>query len=222
MINLKDLTLHSFDGKIIFSNANCSFSNEKLNFIIGKSGVGKSSLLAFLSGIPFKTSGEVRFGQLERSFKSKSELIDHRKKVAYIPQNFNLFEYLTVDQNVKFYSNKTNTLFDDSLYEMLIEKLNLSKKRDILVSELSIGEQQRVAILRALVMKTPYILADEPTGNLDPKNSKLIIEILEEFRKMFGATIIIVSHNYSDIPNNSKVIEIKKIIEIKNEKLIYH
>ena len=216
MINLKDLTLHSFDGKIIFSNANCSFSNEKLNFIIGKSGVGKSSLLAFLSGIPFKTSGEVRFGQLERSFKSKSELIDHRKKVAYIPQNFNLFEYLTVDQNVKFYSNKTNTLFDDSLYEMLIEKLNLSKKRDILVSELSIGEQQRVAILRALVMKTPYILADEPTGNLDPKNSKLIIEILEEFRKMFGATIIIVSHNYSDIPNNSIV------IEIKNEKLIYH
>ena len=123
---------------------------------------------------------------------------------------------MTVDQNVKFYSNKTNTLFDDSLYEMLIEKLNLSKKRDILVSELSIGEQQRVAILRALVMKTPYILADEPTGNLDPKNSKLIIEILEEFRKMFGATIIIVSHNYSDIPNNSKV------IEIKNEKLIYH
>ena len=216
MINLKDLTLHSFDGKIIFSNANCSFSNEKLNFIIGKSGVGKSSLLAFLSGIPFKTSGEVRFGQLERSFKRKSALIDHRKKVAYIPQNFNLFEYLTVDQNVKFYSNKTNTLFDDSLYEMLIEKLNLSKKRDILVSELSIGEQQRVAILRALVMKTPYILADEPTGNLDPKNSKLIIEILEEFRKMFGATIIIVSHNYSDIPNNSKV------IEIKNEKLIYH
>ena len=216
MINLKDLTLHSFDGKIIFSNANCSFSNEKLNFIIGKSGVGKSSLLAFLSGIPFKTSGEVRFGQLERSFKSKSELIDHRKKVAYIPQNFNLFEYLTVDQNVKFYSNKTNTLFDDSLYEMLIEKLNLSKKRDILVSELSIGEQQRVAILRALVMKTPYILADEPTGNLDPKNSKLIIEILEEFRKMFGATIIIDSHNYSDIPNNSKV------IEIKNEKLMYH
>ena len=216
MINLKDLTLHSFDGKIIFSNANCSFSNEKLNFIIGKSGVGKSSLLAFLSGIPFKTSGEVRFGQLERSFKSKSELIDHRKKVAYIPQNFNLFEYLTVDQNVKFYSNKTNTLFDDSLYEMLIERLNLSKKRDILVSELSIGEQQRVAILRALVMKTPYILADEPTGNLDPKNSKLIIEILEECRKMFGATIIIVSHNYSDIPNNSKV------IEIKNEKLIYH
>ena len=216
MINLKDLTLHSFDGKIIFSNANCSFSNEKLNFIIGKSGVGKSSLLAFLSGIPFKTSGEVRFGQLERSFKSKSELIDHRKKVAYIPQNFNLFEYLTVDQNVKFYSNKTNTLFDDSLYEMLIEKLNLSKKRDILVSELSIGEQQRVAILRALVMKTPYILADEPTGNLDPKNSKLIIEILEEFRKMFGATIIIVSHNYSDIPNNSKV------IEIKNEELMYH
>ena len=216
MINLKDLTLHSFDGKIIFSNANCSFSNEKLNFIIGKSGVGKSSLLAFLSGIPFKTSGEVRFGQLERSFKSKSELIDHRKKVAYIPQNFNLFEYLTVDQNVKFYSNKTNTLFDDSLYEMLIEKLNLSKKRDILVSELSIGEQQRVAILRALVMKTPYILADEPTGNLDHKNSKLIIEILEEFRKIFNATIIIVSHNYSDIPNNSKV------IEIKNEKLIYH
>ena len=59
MINLKDLTLHSFDGKIIFSNANCSFSNEKLNFIIGKSGVGKSSLLAFLSGIPFKTSGDV-------------------------------------------------------------------------------------------------------------------------------------------------------------------
>ena len=216
MINLNNLTLYSFDGKIIFSNANCSFSNEKLNFIIGKSGVGKSSLLAFLSGIPFKTSGEVRFGQLERSFKSKSELIDHRKKVAYIPQNFNLFEYLTVDQNVKFYSNKTNTLFDDSLYEMLIERLNLSKKRDILVSELSIGEQQRVAILRALVMKTPYILADEPTGNLDPKNSKLIIEILEEFRKMFGATIIIVSHNYSDIPNNSKV------IEIKNEKLIYH
>ena len=216
MINLKDLTLHSFDGKIIFSNANCSFSNEKLNFIIGKSGVGKSSLLAFLSGIPFKTSGKVRFGKLKRNFKKKSELIEHRKKVAYIPQNFNLFEYLTVDQNVKFYSNKTNTLFDDSLYEMLIEKLNLSKKRDILVSELSIGEQQRVAILRALVMKTPYILADEPTGNLDPKNSKLIIEILEEFRKMFGATIIIVSHNYSDIPNNSKV------IEIKNEKLIYH
>ena len=123
---------------------------------------------------------------------------------------------MTVDQNVKFYSNKTNTLFDDSLYEMLIERLNLSKKRDILVSELSIGEQQRVAILRALVMKTPYILADEPTGNLDPKNSKLIIEILEDFRKMFDTTIIIVSHNYSDIPNNSK------IIEIKNEKLIYH
>ena len=207
MINLKDLTLHSFDGKIIFSNANCSFSNEKLNFIIGKSGVGKSSLLAFLSGIPFKTSGEVRFGQLERSFKSKSELIDHRKKVAYIPQNFNLFEYLTVDQNVKFYSNKTNTLFDDSLYEMLIEKLNLSKKRDILVSELSIGEQQRVAILRALVMKTPYILADEPTGNLDPKNSKLIIEILEEFRKMFGATIIIVRYNFLNISREDKIIK---------------
>lgn len=216
MIKLKDFTLHSFDGTVIFENANCSFSNDKLNFIIGKSGVGKSSLLAYLFGIPFKTEGEVHFGQLERGFKNQSELIDHRKKVAYIPQNFNLFEYLTVEQNIKFYSSKTSTLFDDSLYEILIEKLNLSQKRDILVSELSIGQQQRVAILRALVMKTPYILADEPTGNLDPKNSKLIIEILEEFRKMFGTTIIIVSHNYADIPKHAKV------VETKNEKLIYH
>ena len=216
MINLNNLTLYSFDGKIIFSNANCTFSNDKLNFIIGKSGVGKSTLLAFLSGIPFKTIGKVSFGKLKRNFKKKSELIEHRKKVAYIPQSFNLFEYLTVEQNVKFYSSKTNTPFDASLYKILIDKLSLLKKIDTLVSELSIGEQQRVAILRALMMKTPYILADEPTGNLDPKNSKLIIEILEDFRKMFDTTIIIVSHNYSDIPNNSK------IIEIKNEKLIYH
>ena len=123
---------------------------------------------------------------------------------------------MTVEQNVKFYSSKTNTPFAASLYKILIDKLSLLKKIDTLVSELSIGEQQRVAILRALMMKTPYILADDPTGNLDPKNSKLIIEILEDFRKMFDTTIIIVSHNYSDIPNNSK------IIEIKNEKLIYH
>ena len=74
MINLNNLTLYSFDGKIIFSNANCTFSNDKLNFIIGKSGVGKSTLLAFLSGIPFKTSGKVSFGKLKRNFKKKSEL----------------------------------------------------------------------------------------------------------------------------------------------------
>ncbi|MCJ1980303.1 ATP-binding cassette domain-containing protein [Lactococcus carnosus] len=216
MIKLKDFTLHAFDGTVIFENANCSFSNDKLNFIIGKSGVGKSSLLAYLSGVPFETSGEVNFGQLQRSFKKMPELINHRKKVAYIPQSFNLFEYLTVEQNIKFYSSNKSTHFDDSQYEILLKKMNLLKKRDDLVSELSIGEQQRVAVLRALTMKTPYILADEPTGNLDPENGKLIIEILEDFRKIFGATIIIVSHNYSEIPNHSKV------VEIKNGKLILH
>lgn len=216
MIKLKNFTLYGFDGKKIFADANATFTNDKLNFIIGKSGVGKSSLLAFLSGVPFKTSGEVYFGEVQRLFQTQTELIQHRRSVAYIPQQFNLFNHFSVDQNIKFYFSQTRTPFDTTLYNALLEKLALYTKRDVLVSELSIGQQQRVAILRALMMKTPYILADEPTGNLDPKNSNLIIDILEEFRKMFGSTIIIVSHNYADIPIDAKV------IEIKNEKLTYH
>ena len=166
--------------------------------------------------MPFKTSGEVYFGEVKRQFQTQNELIQHRRSVAYISQQLNLFNYFSVDQNIKFYFSKTRTPFDDTLYESLMEKLALRTKKDVLVSELSIGQQQRVAILRALMMKTPYILADEPTGNLDPKISKLVIDILDEFRKQFGTTVIIVSHNYVDIPNHAKV------IEIKNETLIHH
>ena len=216
MINLKALTLYGFNGSIIFSNATCSFDNDQLNFIIGKSGIGKSSLLAFLSGIPFKTSGEVYFGDLKRLFQTQNELIQHRRSVAYIPQQLNLFNHFSVDQNIKFYFSQTRTPFDKTLYDALMEKLTLHTKKDMLVSELSIGQQQRVAILRALMMKTPYILADEPTGNLDPKNSKLVIDIFDEFRKQFGTTVIIVSHNYVDIPIDAKV------VEIKDETLIHH
>ena len=216
MINLKALTLYGFNGSIIFSNATCSFDNDQLNFIIGKSGIGKSSLLAFLSGIPFKTSGEVYFGDLKRLFQTQNELIQHRRSVAYIPQQLNLFNHFSVDQNIKFYFSQTRTPFDTTLYDALMEKLTLHTKKDVLVSELSIGQQQRVAILRALMMKTPYILADEPTGNLDPKNSKLVIDILDEFRKQFGTTVIIVSQNFADIPIDAKV------VEIKNETLIHH
>jgi len=165
--------------------------------ITGGSGSGKTTLLLTLGGLIHPTSGMVNFRGANLYDFSENQLADYRNKtVGFVLQTFNLVPYLNALENVMIPmlvgSNSANNKEDRAT--MLLEKLGLSKRKDFLPRELSIGQQQRVAIARALANDPEVILADEPTGNLDPTLSSEILDILKDLNEKEARTIIMVTH----------------------------
>ncbi len=177
-----------------------SLTVEKGSFVAvtGGSGSGKTTMLLTLGGLIRPTSGTVSFSGKTIYTMSEPELAEYRnRKIGFVLQTFNLIPYLTALENVMlpmiFSSNGNGTA--QAQAEALLEKVGLKDREEHLPRELSVGQQQRVAIARALANSPEVILADEPTGNLDPSLSLEVLKILKRLNEEEGRTVIMVTHS---------------------------
>ena len=165
--------------------------------IVGTSGSGKSTLFNILGGLTPPTSGTVQINGRDLMQMSDSDRNDLRKKtVGFVFQKYNLLPTLTAEQNIQIVRDVAGrpTQFDRQFCDTL-EMLGISKRLHHKPRALSGGEQQRVAIARAIVNGPAILLADEPTGNLDSKNSDIVLNLLRDLNKRLGQTILMITHN---------------------------
>lgn len=164
--------------------------------IVGPSGSGKSTLLHIIGGVDSPDDGKVYIdGNDISKYSSKELAYFRRRKVGLIYQFYNLIPNLTVRHNIKLPLKLDKRKINQDEFSDIVNKLGIESKLDSFPSELSGGQQQRVAIARSLIYNPSIILADEPTGNLDRKNSKEIIEIFKYFNKTLKQTIILITHD---------------------------
>lgn len=175
-----------------------SFSVRKGEFIaiIGESGSGKSTLLNIVGGLDYPTSGKVWIDGKDVFSMSEKELtVFRRRRIGFIFQSFNLIPELDVERNLIFPLLLDYKTPERKFVDELLHALGLTERRNHLPSQLSGGQQQRVAIGRALVTRPALILADEPTGNLDSKNSQEVIALLQSMSARYQRTILMITHN---------------------------
>lgn len=175
-----------------------SFSVKKGEFvaIIGPSGSGKSTILHMLGGVDRPTSGKVYVDNTDIYSLNESQLaIFRRRQIGLIYQFFNLIPVLTVEENIKLPLLLDQHRVDKKQFADIVKTLNLQNRLNHLPNQLSGGQQQRVSIGRALISNPSIMLADEPTGNLDSKNSSEIIDLLKMFNKTFNQTLIVITHD---------------------------
>ena len=177
-----------------------SFSVEKGQFvaIIGPSGSGKSTLLHILGGVDRPTSGKVWLEGQDVFAQNEEQLaIFRRRQVGLSYQFYNLIPVLDVTENITLPVLLDGRKVNGERLEKLLETLNLTDRADHLPNQLSGGQQQRVSIGRALMNASAVVLADEPTGNLDSKNSQEIVELLKKSNRVYGQTLIVITHDES-------------------------
>lgn len=190
---------------------NVSFSVPKGEYvaIVGESGSGKSTLLNMIGALDVPTSGKVWIdGKDTFAMQEKKLTIFRRRNIGFIFQAFNLIPELTVEQNIIFPVLLDYQKPDRAYLEELLGALNLKERRNHLPSQLSGGQQQRVAIGRALITRPALILADEPTGNLDTRNSNEVIALLQAASKKYEQTIIMITHNRMIAQAADRVLEV--------------
>ena len=177
---------------------NVSFSLNKGEFaaVVGESGSGKSTLLNCVGALDSPTSGHIWVdGQDLFSMKEEQRTIFRRRNIGFIFQSFQLVSELNVEQNIMFPLLLDYRKPDPTAVNEILELLGLTERRNHLPSQLSGGQQQRVAIGRALITKPKLILAYEPTGNLDSKNSQDVIALLTQASRRYQQTILMITHN---------------------------
>ena len=177
--------------------------------IVGESGSGKSTLLNMIGALDAPTSVKVLIdGKDIFSMNDQKLTVFRRRNIGFIFQAFNLIPELTVEQNILFPLLLDYQKPDKKYLEELLTVLRLRERRNHLPSQLSGGQQQRVAIGRALITRPALILADEPTGNLDSKNSSEVIALLKEASKKYEQTIIMITHNRSIAQTADRVLQV--------------
>ena len=186
-----------------------SFSVGKGEFIaiVGESGSGKSTLLNVVGALDNPTSGKVLIdGKDIFSMPEKKLTVFRRQNIGFIFQSFNLIPELNVEQNITFPLLLDYQKPDQKYVEELLEILGLKERRKHLPSQLSGGQQQRVAIGRALAARPAIIMADEPTGNLDSKNSQEVITLLKSMSAKYRQTILMITHNENHADATDRVL----------------
>lgn len=164
--------------------------------IVGKSGSGKSTLLHLLGGLETPTSGEIWIDGQNIEHLSGEELSAlRRRKIGFVFQAFNLIPSLNVWENIVLPIGLDGRKADENFVRDILQTLNMEQKAHALPNTLSGGQQQRCAIARAIAAKPSIILADEPTGNLDTKNSDEVISLLKLSAKKYGQTLVVITHN---------------------------
>ena len=188
---------------------NVSFSLEKGEFaaVVGESGSGKSTLLNCIGALDDPTSGTITMdGNNLFSMKEEERTIFRRRNIGFVFQSFQLVSELTVEQNIQFPLLLDYRKPDAADVDEILELLGLTKRRGHLPNQLSGGQQQRVAIGRTLITKPKLILADEPTGNLDSKNSQDVIDLLIKASREYQQTILMITHNNNFTPMVDRVL----------------
>ncbi|SFX21709.1 ABC transporter ATP-binding protein [Ruminococcus sp. XPD3002] len=196
---------------------NVSFTVPKgqMTAVIGPSGSGKSTLLHVIGGVERPTSGKVFLdGQDVYAQNNKNLAIFRRRQVGLIYQFYNLIPVLSAEENITLPSVMDGRKPDQERLEQLLKLLSIEERRHHLPSQLSGGQQQRVSIGRALFTSPQIILADEPTGNLDSKNSAEIISLLRQSNREFDQTILIITHD------ENIALQCDRIITISDGKIV--
>ena len=194
---LKSVSLHVKEGEYIA--------------IMGPSGSGKSTLLGILSCIDSQTFGKLRINGVNIGELDKDKLTEFRNEnIGIVFQSFNLIPVLSAEENIEvpLYFSKKQIEIKNKVDE-LINIVGLNHKRKSLPRQLSGGEQQRIAIARALAGDPKILFADEPTGALDSQNSKIVLDIFDEFRRKYNMTIIMITHDMKVAQRADRIVYIK-------------
>ena len=214
MITIKNLTkIYGGDGTevVAVNDISIEIPSGKFVAIVGESGSGKSTLLNLIGALDTATSGSIDIDGDRLEEMDKNQLAEFRnKKLGFVFQSYNLDLDFTVLENVEMpllIAGVDKTTRREKAREM-INKLNIGEKTDVFAKKLSGGQRQRVSIARALVGEPDYILADEPTGNLDSQNGAEVISILRQIADQ-GKTVILVTHKKNDAKAVDLVLEMK-------------
>jgi len=198
MLRLENIS-HNYDDESILHNISLKLEKNSFNVIVGESGSGKSTLLSIISTLLKPTEGKLYFDEVERADISN---INHfrNKKVGFVFQFHYLIGHLSVYENIAMVTKKSKA----EIMAML-ERLNIQELAKKYPDQISGGQRQRAAIARAMINEPEYIFADEPTGNLDSKNSQIVFNLLHEL----NATVVVATHDLSYILANDRIIKLK-------------
>lgn len=188
----------------------------KFTAIIGPSGSGKSTLLHLMAGLDYPTEGKVIIDEKDIYELKETELSRFRRKnLGFIFQSFNLLPILTAEENIILPILMDGEKVDQEYIDKLMDTLDITSRRNHLPSQLSGGQQQRVSIARALANKPKIIFADEPTGNLDSKNSQEVLELLKSTIKEYNQTLVMITHDSKMTEGADRIIKLSdgRIVE---------
>ncbi|MBN2522607.1 MAG: ABC transporter ATP-binding protein [Bacteroidales bacterium] len=189
-----------------------SFEEGEFAAIVGPSGSGKTTLLNMLGGLDTPTSGEINIGGININTLKGSKLIDFRlHNIGFVFQSYNLIPVLTAKENTEFVMEMQGVSKEikNKRVKELLEAVGLGERLDSRPSKLSGGQQQRVAVARALASKPKFILADEPTANLDSKSTENLLEIMEKLNKEEKITFIFSTHDARVVKKARRVITLE-------------
>jgi cell division transport system ATP-binding protein len=216
MIRFQEVSKQYPSGALAVNDVTFSIDDGEFIFLIGSSGAGKTTILRMMDREIKPTKGTIVINDLEINTLPKSKIPHLRRSLGFIFQDFKLLTERTVWENIAValeILDKSKSDMEKQITEVL-NFVQLSHKANYFPKQLSLGEQQRITIARAIVGGSKILLADEPTGNLDPKTSWEILKILTTLNKM-GSTIIMATHNV-DIVNSMK----KRVIQLSNGKIV--
>lgn len=210
LLELQDVTYrYKNTAEAVLYQIKYNFEPGKFYSIIGESGAGKSTLLSLLAGLDSPVEGTLLFQG--EDIRNKGYSYHRMHHISLVFQNYNLIDYLSPLENIRLVNKKTSK---DILLELGLDESQINRN----VLQLSGGQQQRVAIARSLVSEAPVILADEPTGNLDPKTAGDIIDLLKSLAQKTGKCVIVVTHSKEVAQASDITLELKdkKLSEARN------
>lgn len=204
----KDYTSQS-GVQSVLKNVDLNIAKGDFIGIVGDSGSGKTTLLNIIGALDCPTKGEVRIFGKRIDGMSDGELSNFRREhIGFVFQDYNLIEELTAYENIMFTSQLKGIKVKKTAVDKLVSLFQLEDKKDKFPAQLSGGEKQRVAILRSVIGMPDIILADEPTGNLDDKNTMTVIQLLHFINEKWGVTILMVTHNEKLTKGCTRVIQV--------------
>jgi putative ABC transport system ATP-binding protein len=212
ILNIKNLSkIYGKGDTEVKALTKVSFSMKKGEFaaVVGESGSGKSTLLNCIGGLDNPSDGKVWInGEDIFAMSERQRTIFRRRHIGFVFQSFQLVPELTVEQNIVFPLLLDGKTPERAMTEDIIQVLGLGDRRNHLPSQLSGGQQQRVAIGRALIHKPMLILADEPTGNLDSRNSREVLALLLSAARRYQQTILMITHNVNLTTSVDRVLKV--------------
>lgn len=216
MIDLKDVKKFYPNGTVALDGVNMHIDDGEFVFLVGHSGAGKTTMMKLLLREETPSSGKIIVGDYELTDMPPRKIPYYRRQLGVVFQDFRLFPNKTVYENVAFAMHVIGTPAKVIRRKVpaLLNTVNLGEKTGCFPNELSGGEQQRVAIARALANNPGYIIADEPTGNIDPKMSIEIMNLLLKINKL-GKTVIVVTHEKGLVDYYQQ-----RVIKLKDGKII--
>lgn len=216
MITMENVTMKYSADKVALKDVNINIEKGEFVFVVGSSGSGKTTFIKLLTKELNPTKGKISVAGYNYNKIRRRQIPKVRRKIGVVFQNFRLLNDRTVYENVAFAQRviETPTKYIKRQVPTVLSMVGLEEKFKSYPNQLSGGEQQRVALARAIVNKPDIILADEPTGNLDPKNSWDIMNLLDEINAR-GTTVVVVTHN-KEIVNVMK----KRVITLKKGEIV--